>query len=162
MNLHSCLGPRFHFRIRHSVAALLAILLALAWSSPARCDEIHDAAKKGDLAKVQALLKDHPDLVFSKDKYGETPLHWAASAGHKDVAELLLANKADVNSKDNSGCTPLVGASSNGHKDVVELLLANGADVNVSCWANKTALGIAKDNQHKEVVELLRQHGGRE
>jgi len=45
---------------------------------------------------------------------------------HKDVVELLLANKADVNAKDNSGKTPLHIAVSKGHKDVVELLRQHG------------------------------------
>ena len=44
--------------------------------------------------------------------------------GHKDVAELLLANKADVNARDNDGDTPLHMAAMKGHKDMVELLLA--------------------------------------
>jgi ankyrin repeat protein len=41
-------------------------------------------------------------LVLSKDAYGWTPLRRAAMLGHegvKDVIELLLANKADVNTK---------------------------------------------------------------
>ena len=44
------------------------LLVALAWSGVAYCNEIHDAAGKGDLERVRVLLKDHPDLVFSKDK----------------------------------------------------------------------------------------------
>ena len=67
--------------------------------------------------------------------FGGTPLHCAAYHGHKDVAELLLANKAEVNATNNQGETPLHWAAMMGHKDVVELLLANKADVN------------AKDNQ---------------
>ncbi len=76
-------------------------LVALVWSSLAFCGEIHDAAQNGDLAKVKALLKANPDLVSSKDTNGMTPLHCAAVKGHKDVAELLLANKAEVNARDN-------------------------------------------------------------
>ena len=83
------------------VIGLATVLTVLAWTMPAFSGEIHDAAKTGDLAKVQALLKDNHDLVFSKDNNGGTPLHWAALNGHKDVAELLLANRADVNAKDN-------------------------------------------------------------
>src|SRR5207249_1437675 len=84
--------------------------------------EIFDAAKSGDLAKAQALLKDNPDLVSSKDKDSAfTPLHWAAFKGQKDVAALLLANKADINAKDNDGYTPLNKAASKEQKDVVEL-----------------------------------------
>jgi hypothetical protein len=54
--------------IRRRAAVLL---VALAWSSLAFCGEIHQAARNGDLAKVEALLKDNPDLVFAKDKGGD-------------------------------------------------------------------------------------------
>jgi ankyrin repeat protein len=59
--------------------------------------KICDAAGKGDLATVEALLKGNPKLVFSKDDKGNTPLHLSASHGYRDVAELLIANKADAN-----------------------------------------------------------------
>ena len=48
----------------------------------------------------------------------------------KDVAEILLANKADINAKANNGWTPLHQAATAGHKGLVELLLANKAEVN--------------------------------
>ncbi|MFZ0940631.1 MAG: ankyrin repeat domain-containing protein [Candidatus Sulfotelmatobacter sp.] len=65
--------------------------------------EIREAAGNGDLARVQALLKHNPDLVFSTDRRGNTPLHAAAFSGQSDVAELLLANKADANAKTSEG-----------------------------------------------------------
>ena len=37
-------------------------------------------------------------------------MHKAAGWGHKEVAELLIANGADVNAKDEDGDTPLVYA----------------------------------------------------
>jgi ankyrin repeat protein len=80
--------------------------------------EFRSAAAKGDPAKVQALLNGHPDLVFSKNKNGATALYWAAFYGHKDVAELLLANKANVNAKDDKGDTPLHWAADKGYKDL--------------------------------------------
>ena len=64
----------------------------------------------------------------------------AAINGHKDVAELLLANKAEVNAKDNNGVTPLHLAAFNGHKDVAELLLANKAEVNAKDNDGETPL----------------------
>ena len=107
-------------------AVMLVGLLAPAWSSPAFCGEIHDAAENGDLEKVKALLKDNPNLVFSKDDYGAMPLHYAAQGGRKDVVELLLANKADVNAKAKNDDTPLRATSYGGHKDVAELLRQQG------------------------------------
>jgi ankyrin repeat protein len=79
----------------------------LAWSSLAFGGAIHEAAAGGDLGKVKALLKDNPDLVFSTDSNGRTALHYAAFAGHKDMAELLLANKVRINSKDSHARTAL-------------------------------------------------------
>ena len=105
MNTRSSFRRFCHFPIPRRAAVLL---VALAWSSLSFCGEIHDAAKSGDLEKVKALLKGNPDSVSSKDEnYGATPLHFAASAAGKDVAELLLTNKAEVNAKDNNGWTPL-------------------------------------------------------
>jgi len=131
------------------------VLAALAWSGPVFGNEIHDAAKNGDLAKVQALLKSNPDLVSSKDDRGMTPLHWAASEGRKDVAEFLLTNKADVNAKNNNGQTPLADAAFSGKRDVAELLLVNNADVNAKDNYGWTPLHAAADNGHKDVAELL-------
>ena len=56
------------------------------------------------------------------------------------MAELLLANKAEVNARDNNGGTPLHLRRLNGHKDVAELLLANKADVNAKDNSDGTPL----------------------
>jgi ankyrin repeat protein len=54
-------------------------------------------------------------------------LHWAAKAGHnKDVVELLLVNKAEINAKRKDGCTPLQWAALQSQKDVAELLRRHG------------------------------------
>ena len=79
---------------------LFLLLGVMVWSSLAFGGEIHDAAAKGDLRKVKALLKEHPELVSAKEGgLGWTPLHVAAYGGHKDVVELLLDKGADVKPK---------------------------------------------------------------
>ncbi len=118
----------FFRRLCRSRIPRLAVLalVALAWSSPAFCGEVHDAARNGDLGQVEALLKGSLDLVFSKDNSGWTPLDWAAAFDHKDVAQLLLANKADVNARNNNGATPLGWAVHEGYKDVADFLRQHG------------------------------------
>jgi ankyrin repeat protein len=75
---------------------------------------------------VKRLLKRDPDLVFTKDGKGATPLHVAASGGHAEIVAFLLANKADVNTKDNNGQTPLDCAANN----IVDLLRQKGGTGN--------------------------------
>jgi ankyrin repeat protein len=124
--------------------------------------KVDDAARAGDLEKVKTLLKSDPGLVFSKGDDGGTPLNYAAYGGHKDVAEFLLATKANVNAVNYSVMTPLHSAAMNGNKDMTELLLANKADVNARDSSNETPLHLAVIKEHKDVADLLRQHGGHE
>jgi len=144
--------------IMHTFLNRFAIvsIFALALSITAFCGEIHDAAKAGDLAKVKTLLKENPEkLVFSKDDFDNMPLHLAAQEGHKDVAELLPANKADINAKNKSGNTPLRLAVVAVHKDVVELLLNKGADVNSKNIWGSTILSTAFYMNQTDTVKLL-------
>ena len=117
--------------------------------------EFRQAAAKGDITKVQSLLKVDPNLVFTKNKVGATALHWAVAYGHKDVVEYLLANHAVVNAVTKQGSTPLHWAVGGGHNDVAELLLAHGADVNARDEYGNTPLQGAVSQNHKEVAELL-------
>jgi ankyrin repeat protein len=139
----------------------IGTLVVLAWSSLAFCGEIHDAARNGDLEKVEALLKANPDLVSSNDTNGRTPLFYAVTARHKDVMKLLLASKADVNAKDDGGRTVLHWMSGTHDKNIVEFLLTNKADVNARANDGSTPLDWAVNNNENakngntNVMELL-------
>jgi Ankyrin repeats (3 copies) len=151
----------------NNIQSFLAIgMVALAWSSLVFCGEIHHAVRSGDLERVKTLLKDHPELTFSIDENGDTPLHLAAFYRNRDVVEVLLANGADVTAKDSTGLTPLHmvvvngirprhRADDQGPKDVMEALLANGADVNAKDSTGLTPLHMA---ERKDLVELLLVH----
>jgi Ankyrin repeats (3 copies)/Ankyrin repeats (many copies) len=153
------LGRLSHFSALRTFAATSVMLVSLGWNSVAFCGEIHEAVQKGEFAKVQILLKNNPDVVLSKeDQFGWTPLHCAAAGGHKDIAELLLANKADVNAKANDGATPLHLAAMHGNTDVVTLLLNNAADVNARAKGGSTPLHMAAGTGQKSSVELLLAH----
>jgi ankyrin repeat protein len=81
--------------------------------------------------------------------------------GHKDIAEILLANKANVNARDVDSDTPLHYAVQ-GCKDVVELLLANKAGINVLDNKHYTPYRWAWETGCINAAEFLRQHGGHE
>jgi hypothetical protein len=55
-----------------------------------------------------------------------TPLHRAARDGHRDVAELLIAEGADVNAKSIDGKTPLDVAIMRSHTEIADLLRKHG------------------------------------
>src|ERR1700678_1214299 len=77
------------------------LMLAIVCTSLAFAGPIHDAARKGDVKKVQALLQSDPKLLNDKDNLGDTPLHVAALHGQLNVVQALVAAGADVNAKNN-------------------------------------------------------------
>jgi ankyrin repeat protein len=138
------------------------VLLTALFSWSAFCGEIHDAVAIGDLEKVKALLKDNPNLVFSKQSElaGLTPLSIAASYNRKEIAEFLLANKAEVNARDDGGYTPLHAAAQRGYVEIVALLLTNKANVNSTNEEGVTPLHTtAWCCSKRDVTDLLLAHG---
>jgi ankyrin repeat protein len=151
-NVHTFFSRLWQSPIPRRAAVLL---VALAWSSFAVGGETNDLAQSRYVKQAKASLERNPGWAFSKDTAGLTPLHRAALRGHKDVAEFLLAHKADVNAKDDFGATPLLCAALRGYTDVVELLLANKAEVNAKDKNGLTPLHCAAMDGHKDMVELL-------
>jgi hypothetical protein len=66
--------------------------------------QLIDAVKRGDEARVQALLRDKATLsvLDERDAKGFTALHYAA-IGHKRISELLIAAGADASAKTATG-----------------------------------------------------------
>ena len=123
---------------------------------------IHEAAFNGDIEAVKQHLAAGTDVNTKDD--GWTPLHLAAYRDKK-IAELLIAEGADVNAKDEDGVTPQHLAAELGHKEIVELLIAEGADVNAKVVAAdvkaETPLNFAIEENYTETADLLRKHGGK-
>jgi ankyrin repeat protein len=158
MNLHSSSSRFFHSRVIYYAAILV---LALFSSSFAFCGPIHDAARRGDLKKVKALLAADPTLVSSKDKEGNTPLHIAALHGETAVAAALLDAGADVNAKNNSGAfTPgdlwgFFNAYKSNHTNPQALLSVQGLDAK-DMKNGYTPLDLALFAfKHKDLLQLL-------
>ncbi len=121
---------------------------------------------EGNVKAVKQHLAVGAD-VNAKNRYGSTPLHRAAYAGHKEIAELLIAKGVDVDAKDDRfiGQTPLHRAAWKSYKEIVELLIAAGADVNAKAVDGETPLDRATmpDSQFNttETANLLPKLGGK-
>ena len=115
----------------------------------------------------------------------------AAREGHKEIAELFIANGADVNAKTVYGNTPLDLAKDKsetadllrkhggktgawfkaeesihiaarvGHVEAIKKHLADGADVNAKDEDDRTPLDWAIKHKQTETADLLRKHGGK-
>ncbi len=142
---------------------LTTIALTSLLTTTAFADPIHDDARSGNLAGVQAELDKGVNVNAKEDGFGTTPLQFAAGYGHKAIAELLIAKGANVKAKNNNGFTALHLAASEGHKEVVELLIANGADVNAKDEAGETPMDYAYESDCDLPPELdfLRKYGAK-
>lgn len=111
-----------------TAALLLALLLTAC--GPGYYDEppLHDAAKRGDVAKVKALIKEGAS-VHAVNSEGATPLHWAAFKGHVGVAKVLLAKGADVNALTKKGSSPMRLATTHKQTKMIRYLKSRGGRV---------------------------------
>ncbi len=83
-----------------------------------------------DTEDVSRCLKGGAN-VNARDKYGRTPLHWAAVHSKAPaVVTALVQAGAKINARNESGDTPLHNAASYKSPEVVRALLKTGANVN--------------------------------
>jgi hypothetical protein len=118
--------------LRRILLLSLLVVLPLAVFAQAGKQELDDqlweAARKGDVATVRALL-DKGANVNARFRYGTTALFKAAERGHTEVVKLLIERGADVNVKDTFyGATAMTWALENKHVEVVRALLEKGAE----------------------------------
>lgn len=145
---------------QHLFTCVSSILL-MTWFScaTARCAEINDAARTGNLAGVKDLLKANPQLISSPAFDGWTPLEEAADNGYFSMAKFLVARGADVNLRGKGGRSPLFLAAMQDHRDIAKLLLTHGADANIKDDDGVTPLHLAAWNGNVDLAKLLLAHG---
>ncbi|KAI0397992.1 hypothetical protein F5Y17DRAFT_454573 [Xylariaceae sp. FL0594] len=81
---------------------------------------LHWAARAGDEATVQRILRPYSDIVLAGDEEDRTALYYAGERGHSAVVQLLIRK---------GGQTTLQSAFETGNADFVKQLLDNRAGI---------------------------------
>jgi ankyrin repeat protein len=131
-------------------------------------NQLFDAARRGDVATLAALLDEHPDKLHARAK----PYEWSllhVAAGHLAAVDLLLQRGLDVNAREQGDNTcAMHWAAAGGHLDVVRRLADAGGDVvghgddhelEVIGWA--TCWDGCDDAAHRAVADFLVSRGAR-
>ncbi|MEQ8329832.1 MAG: ankyrin repeat domain-containing protein [Longimicrobiales bacterium] len=132
---------------------LSLFLVAATWGGPDA--PVADAAERGDLDAVRALVRDGADVNAAQGD-GMTALHWAALNGNADMIEVLgyAGAHPEVTTR-LGGYTPLHLASHRGNDAAVDALVAAGADVRAVTSTGVTPLHLAAESGNPDLVQRL-------
>ncbi|MEO8443244.1 MAG: ankyrin repeat domain-containing protein [Betaproteobacteria bacterium] len=82
-------------------------------------------------------------------------LHYAAFAGHTELAQFLIESKADVNARSTNGSTVLMMAAREGREKIASLLIAHGAIRTAKNDSGEDALTWAMRNGNLTIAKMI-------
>lgn len=99
-------------------------------------NSIHQAARDGDLEKIQTLIK-YGINPKAKNVNGDTALRFATENNHLDVVKYLVETVGlDVNNANRDGTTALIMATFNDNTNMIKYLAYMGANINQTASAS--------------------------
>lgn len=109
--------------------------LNLLWSYPVLANAVvnpstksfplHECAARNEIDVLKKLLTMKVSLDVT-DMNGDTPLHRAASNGHRKAVTLLIEAGAKTGMQNNAGKTPAMLALDNGNDEIAQMLSSGG------------------------------------
>jgi ankyrin repeat protein len=111
------------------------------------------AALYGMLPEVKTLVNQKEVPV---NRSGWTPLHYACTNGHLDIALFLLDKGAAVDAPSPNETTPIMMAIRAGNIQLVRLLLDRGADIRIRNQQGFSAIDVAELFNQEEIQKGLR------
>jgi ankyrin repeat protein/serine/threonine protein kinase len=123
---------------------------------------LHAAANAGKPVMVALLLEANPSRLNDVGPNLCTPLQLAVMRGRRDVVELLLSRKPNLDWRSSYGTTALHLAIQLQAKDLATLLVEHGADVDAATTgltnSGITALMLSAEAAHLDLMKLLLDH----
>jgi ankyrin repeat protein len=111
------------------------------------------AALYGQMSEVKILV-DQKQVPVNRS--GWTPLHYACTNGHLEIAQFLLDKGAVVDAPSPNETTPLMMAIRAGNIQLVRLLLDRGADIRIRNQQGYSAIDVAELFNQEEIQKGLR------
>jgi ankyrin repeat protein len=145
-------------RLRNIARLGVAVLMLTTATVSMAQSDIADAAMRGDMDAVRALLDESADVNAAQGD-GATAMHWAAYRGDVDLARLLIEAGADPSAANRNGSTPLWLASTNGDAGMIGVLLDAGADSNEQLPLGRSPLMLVARTGNGEAVAALIEAG---
>ncbi|TCT10082.1 ankyrin repeat domain-containing protein [Paralcaligenes ureilyticus] len=105
----------------------------------------------GQTQRAEALIGRGAEV----NRLGWTPLQYAASKGHLDTVQMLIAHKAIIDAPSPDGTTALMLAAYAGSDGIVRALLAAGAVVTVENLGHHNAADWARQGKHDALADRL-------
>jgi ankyrin repeat protein len=157
------------------LAQLLESLLHQRYRIVPEAANLVAAIKARDLAKVRAMLEQHPELVDAADEHANQPIHWAVMTRQTELIDYLLERGADINAQLPNGTRPihltngdyhyrgwrdLPATAMQRHEILIGYLLARGAYYDIATATKMGDLDRVREllDQNSELVNRVTTH----
>lgn len=135
------------------------VMFLILTAGVVKAQEIFEAVKTNDLAKVKGLIEADRQLVYTRDTLNRTPLHWACRGVHYQLMKYLVNAGSDVNARDLNNITPLISVTARNHLKAVTYLLDHGAKIEEADNLQKAPILYALSPESKKILQLLLKRG---
>jgi ankyrin repeat protein len=143
--------------MKKAISKLVVFIITFIFAQGLYAQEIFDAIRSGDLAKVKELVERDPQLLKGKNATSSTPLHVAADVDNVAIVKYLIEKGADVHALDFEPNTPLMYAG----LETAKILVEKGADINYQNPFGRTVLWWTYFRGKKEAAEYLLDAGAK-